>query len=52
MYNKHESKSILHSKWIESKVGYIIKRKIEARDKLNAKFKLTVDDRELIPLTK
>ena len=51
MYNKHESKSILHSKWVESEASYIIKRKIEARDKLNEKVKLTINDRELIPLT-
>lgn len=51
MYNKHESKSILHSKWIKSEASYIIKRKIEARDKLNEKVNLTINDRELIPLT-
>ena len=51
MYNKHESKPILHGKWGESKAGYIIERKIEARDKFYAKVKLTVDDLKLIPWT-
>lgn len=51
MYYKHESKPILHSEWVESKAGYILEWETKARDKFNAKTKLTIDDLKLISIT-
>ena len=51
MYHKYESKPILHSEWIESKAGHFLDWEIKARDKFNAKTKLTIDDLKLIPIT-
>lgn len=52
MHNKHEGKPILHSELVESKAGHILEWEIKARDKFNAKTKLTIDDLKLIPVTK
>lgn len=51
MYNKHKSESILHNKWVESKVGDIIKWKAKKGDNFDEKVQWITFDLKLVSLT-